>query len=168
MPKELPIKSSFSFLRNFSDFIILHHSFEHMAEPLSVLKKIYQLLLPNGYVLIRIPVSSSYAWREYDLNWVQLDAPRHLFLHSIESMQLLAKQAGFQMKDIVFDSSAFQFWGSEQYLHDIPLRADNSYLVNPDKSIFTPVQIENYKRRAKELNDKNDGDSACFYLYKPA
>ena len=149
------------------DFIILHHSFEHMADPLLVLKKLYQILRPNRYVLIRIPVSSSYAWKEYNVNWVQLDAPRHLFLHSIDSMQLLATQTGFQIENIVFDSSAFQFWGSEQYLRNVPLRSDNSYLVNPDKSIFTLEQIRIYEKKAIELNDKNEGDSACFYLYKP-
>ena len=41
---------------------------------------------------------------------VGLDAPRHLFLHTVESMRLLAEEAGFEIKDIVFESSEFQFW----------------------------------------------------------
>ncbi len=159
-------KKNLSELKQLFDFIILHDSFEHMREPLSVFKELYRMLKSNRYVLIKIPVVSSFVWRKYGINWVQLDAPRHLFLHTIKSIQILAGKAGFQIKDVVFDSTEFQFWGSEQYLRDIPLRAENSYVENPRKSIFSKEQINSFKTKAAELNKNNDGDSACFYLYK--
>jgi len=148
------------------DLIILHHSFEHMPKPLSALLEVYRLLNPNRYALITIPVVSSYAWRKYGVNWVQLDAPRHLFLHTIRSIQILSSHAGFQVANVVFDSTEFQFWGSEQYLKNIPLNAENSYAVNPKKSLFSKKQIRCFRNKAVELNKKHDGDSACFCLHK--
>lgn len=148
------------------DFIILNHSFEHMSQPLSVFNELYNMLESNRYALIRIPIASTFAWREYGINWVQLDAPRPLFLHTVKSIQILSGQVGLHVADIVFDSWAFQFWGSEQYLRDIPLMDNRSYRVNPQESLFTGEQIESFKAKAKELNINNDGDSASFYLYK--
>jgi 2-polyprenyl-3-methyl-5-hydroxy-6-metoxy-1,4-benzoquinol methylase len=44
------------------DFIMFHHSFEHMADPFETLTKVSRILSNNGICLIRIPVVSSYAW----------------------------------------------------------------------------------------------------------
>jgi len=149
------------------DFIILHHSFEHMTEPLNVFKELYRLLKPNRYVLICIPIASSFAWRHYGVNWVNLDAPRHYHLHTPTSMEILAEETGFQVKEIVYDSVDLQFWGSEQYLKGIPLRSPDSYAENKETSIFSKKEIASFQTRANELNKNNDGDFASFYLHKP-
>jgi len=149
------------------DFIMLNHSLEHMPDPLRILKELYRLLKNGKYVLIRIPVSDSYSWKHYRENWVDLDAPRHFFLHTRKSMEILAKQAGFNVSDVVYDSTEYQFAGSEQYLKDIPAYAENSYFINPEKSIFSKKDIKRFKKKAKKLNDNEEGDTACFYLYKP-
>jgi hypothetical protein len=113
-----------------------------------------------------MPVAASYAWRHYGVNWVALDAPRHLFLHTVRSIQLLSKQAGFKVADIEFDSTESQFIGSEFYLRNIPLKDQSLYLKNPRNSIFSKKQIQEFKNKAIQLNAANDGDQACFYLYK--
>jgi SAM-dependent methyltransferase len=146
------------------DYIVLNHSFEHMASPLDVLKHVRRLLAPDGRVLITTPVASSFAWREYGVDWVQLDAPRHLFVHSLKSVQILAHQAGLRVTDVVFDSTDFQFWGSEQYRAGISLYDKRSYALSPHRSIFTPEQLASFRRRADELNAAQCGDSASFYL----
>lgn len=155
------LKKDITELEEEFDFIMLNHSFEHMPEPLSALKELWRVLKPNRYVLIRIPVASSFAWRKYGINWFQLDAPRHFFLHTIESMKLLSNQVGFQVKDIVFDSTEIQLWGSEKYLRDIPFREDNENFNLSEEDLIS------FKAQADELNKNNDGDQACFYLYKP-
>jgi 2-polyprenyl-3-methyl-5-hydroxy-6-metoxy-1,4-benzoquinol methylase len=148
------------------DLIMSHHSLEHMPQPLNVLKKFYELLKPNRYAIIRIPIASSYSWRHYGVNWVALDAPRHIFSHTTKSMQLLSKKAGFIVADIDFDSTERQFIISELYSKGIALKDSNYYLRNPRGSIFSKEQIEAFKAKAIELNAKGDGDQACFYLYK--
>jgi len=150
------------------DFIMLNHSFEHMPESLSVLKKLNQIILPGKYVLIRIPVADCYPWRKYNVNWIALDPPRHLYIHTTKSMELLAKKAGFQLANIIYDSNEKQFWGSEQYLKDIPLLDKRSYFQNPKNSIFSKKQIKEFRAKTIELNKNKDGDAACFYLYKPS
>lgn len=148
------------------DFIMLHHSFEHMDEPLKVLLRLKELVNPGKFILIRIPMMGMYGWKNYGVNWVGLDAPRHLFLHTIESMQLLCEQAGLQIQKIVFDSDPSNIWASEQYKKDIPLTDARSYMINKNASIFTKEEIKKFKAITKNANEEKQGDHAAFYLYK--
>jgi SAM-dependent methyltransferase len=148
------------------DLIMFHHSLEHITTPQSYLEIARRLLAPKGTVLIRVPVAGTFAWKHYGVNWVQLDAPRHLFLPTVKSMHLLAEQCGFEIFKTEFDSTAFQFWGSEQYLNDIPLNDPRSYWKNPAQSTFSSTDISAFEARAQILNREAQGDSAGFYLRK--
>lgn len=148
------------------DLIMFHHSFEHVADQLETLQSAADRLNQDGTCLIRIPTVSSWAWKTYGVDWVQLDAPRHLFLHSIESMESLAQQVGMKIDKVVYDSFAFQFWGSEQYLQGIALNDKKSFAVRPDHSIFTVEEITDFDKRSIQLNLQDQGDQACFYLTK--
>lgn len=114
--------------------------------------------------MVRQPVCDGEAFQRYGVNWVQLDAPRHAVLHSVRSMYLLAEHCGFKIKDIVWDSTDLQFWGSEQYALDIPFCNDNSYFCDPERSLFTSAQITNWKKEAAALNRQGRGDQAAFFL----
>lgn len=149
------------------DLVMLHHSFEHMPNQLSVLRKLNRLVAPSGTLLLRIPVAAQ-AWREYGADWVQIDAPRHFYLHTLTSMNVLAADAGFRIARIYFDSNSFQFWGSEQYRRDIPLYDPRSLEFGPEKSVFSRKDIDEFTRRSQEWNDASIGDQACFYLRKAA
>jgi SAM-dependent methyltransferase len=146
------------------DLVMLHHTFEHMGAPLAVLERLRSLLNQGGVLLLRVPLASSEAFATYGADWVQLDAPRHLYAHTAKSIALLAKQAGWEILQVVYDSTAFQFWGSEQYRQDIPLLDPRSYQVNPAASIFTRADIAAFESRARQLNEDGRGDQACFYL----
>lgn len=148
------------------DFIMLNHSLEHMPNHFKIFEELRRLLKDKRYLLIRTPVASSFAWREYGTNWIQCDAPRHQILHSVKSLKILADKFGFEVADTVFDSTEFQFWGSIQYLKDIPWNDPGSYGVSPERSVFSQGQIEKFKLRAEELNSNDDGDQASYYLYK--
>jgi len=148
------------------DMIMLNHSFEHMPDPLNVLNKINSLLLQFKFLMIRIPVMGTKAWNTYRENWFSLDAPRHLHIQTLESMDILSSKTGFKIYDVVFDSGENQFWGSEQYRNNICLYDKNSYLMNPKNSMFTKSIISKYKKEAKYLNEIQQGDSAIFYLQK--
>jgi SAM-dependent methyltransferase len=147
------------------DLIMLNHSFEHMEDPKSALMNINKMLSSNGCALIRIPIASSFAWKHYGVNWVQLDAPRHLYLHTIESMDIMSAESGLHIVDIHFDSNEFQFWGSEQYKRGMPLPKGDPFCWEKS-GIFTKKQINEYKIKASQLNDQGHGDMACFLLKK--
>ena len=146
------------------DFIIFSHSFEHLENPIETLNKVKKILSKNGKCIIRIPVKTDYIWNKYGTNWVQIDAPRHFFIYSMDSFKILVEKAGFKIKKTFFDSTEFQFWGSEQYKKDIPIESENSYAISPEKSIFTHSDIKKFKLQSQELNDKRLGDQAIFIM----
>ena len=145
------------------DFIMFNHSFEHIWEQHETLERAKELLEKSGVILIRIPIMNT-AFHLYKENWVQLDAPRHLYLHSLSSINRLCTQHGLQICQKYFDSSEFQFIGSEQYKQGIALNADNSFLKNPKKSIFTRKDIRNYKKEARLFNSAEKGDQVVLFI----
>jgi SAM-dependent methyltransferase len=149
------------------DVVMFHHSFEHVADPIETLRSTARRLRPGGICVARIPVVSSHAWERYGVRWVQLDAPRHFFLHSVNSMRVSAEKAGLVVEKIVWDSTGFQFWGSEQYVRGIPLLSECSYFRGAERSVFSREQIEAFEEAARSLNAQGRGDQAAFYLRKP-
>jgi len=149
------------------DFIMLHHAFEHMNEPLKVLKQLYKLLNKGKYLLIRTPMMGVYSWQKYKEHWMDIDAPRHIIVHTPKSMAILAEQAGFEIKMIEYDANYMSLIGSDQYIKDIAVNDPNSYMKNKAGSGYTKKDIEQFKKTAKEINEQQEGDQAAFYLYKP-
>jgi SAM-dependent methyltransferase len=143
------------------DLLMMHHSFEHMADPGKVLAKAFELLNPGGKMLIRIPVADAQVWKEEGTNWVQIDAPRHLHIPSVRGLCQLAKRSGFEIRKVVFDSNAFQFWGTELYKRKLPLRG-----TDPTAE-FTGQELAHFEQKSQELNRLGKGDQACFYFFKP-
>jgi SAM-dependent methyltransferase len=150
-------------LDSFYDFISFNHVFEHMPDQRTVLKGVGRVLAPNGHVMIRIPVAGGAAWRAYRENWVQLDPPRHFYLHSENSFRLLVEAAGFDVVSIDYDSNGLQFWGSELYLRDIPLMDPRSP-ARSKESVFSSEALADYESRAAALNEARDGDQIVAIL----
>ncbi|MCX7927434.1 MAG: class I SAM-dependent methyltransferase [Candidatus Omnitrophica bacterium] len=146
------------------DIILFRHSFEHLDNPWDILKKAREIISADGWLIIRTPFVPCYAWKEYGCNWVAIDAPRHIFIYSEKAMEILANQANFRIVDTVFVSDAFQFWASQQYAQDIPLKSERSYAVTPQKSIFKLKDIQRFNKLARQLNKNKEGDEVCFYL----
>ncbi len=139
------------------DFVMLNHSFEHMPCPSQTLRTSARLLAARGTLMIRTPVADCYAWRTYGVNWVQLDAPRHLCITSTDALLRLAETAGLRHVHTIFDSWSLQFWGSEAYVRNVPLVADAAREVAPE-------QVTQWERRARALNQAGDGDQAAYFF----
>lgn len=159
------VKSTIFDMKGKWDLIMFNHSYEHISEPVETLQRCAGLLAPGGCCLLRIPTVSSYAWQHYRTNWVQLDAPRHFFLYSVAALEIVASRTGLRIADVVYDSTGFQFWGSEQYVQDIPLLSERSYLKQPG-AVFSESDILKFEEQAKRLNASKQGDQAAFYLRK--
>lgn len=146
------------------DLIMFHHSLEHLINPLETLLEARRLLAEDGVCLVRIPLVN-FAWEKYGTNWAALDPPRHIFLFTEKSFLQLAEKAGLAAEKIVYDSTEFQFWASEQYLRDIPLNDERSVTKSgTDTGVFTAKEIASWKIQARKLNAEGKGDQACFYL----
>lgn len=168
--KRRVIKSSLIELLNDNityDFIMFNYSFEHLTEPGIELKNARKLQNLNGKLMIRIPVNNSYVWENYHTDWVQLDAPRHLQILSDKSMELLAHNAGYKIEKIIYDSTDFQFWGSELFKHNIPLTATRLGSKNPMedfRDIISEEKSREFIALTEKLNNENRGDQATFFM----
>jgi SAM-dependent methyltransferase len=160
------LKADRPYLRNISlenadagwDLIMFHHSLEHMQNHVDVLRCVRSKLNVSGACLVRIPVVS-WAWAHYGRNWAQLDAPRHLVIHTRRSFELTAAAAGFQMKQIIFDSDEFQFFASECYQRDM------SFYDKRAGEQFSQNEIRRFRAQAERLNKEQRGDQAAFCLH---
>jgi len=164
-PNALKIVKGYIFdLNDKWDVIMYNHSFEHVPDPLENLLAVQKLMDIDGTCIIRIPTVSSFAWKHYKTNWFQLDAPRHFFLHSVESINLLADKAGLEVVDIIYDSSYIQFTGSENYKNNIAMNEKSTQtLFSYFKKKFNNIK---YGIKASHLNKINQGDQAAFFLKK--
>jgi SAM-dependent methyltransferase len=142
------------------DLIMFHHSLEHMPNQEEVLRAAARLLKPTGLCLVRQPVVN-WAWRHYREKWVQLDAPRHVLLHTERSLGSLAERAGMRAVNTYYDSGELQFWGSELYRRNIPLRSEGA-----PRRFFPAKTLRRYRKWANRLNRKRLGDQAVFILAK--
>lgn len=148
------------------DLILFNHSFEHIPNPRLVISRVGDLLRENGLCIIQSPVVPSYAWTTYRENWVQLDAPRHLFIPSPKGIEIVSRRFGLKVADVRWNSTEFQFWGSEQYVHDVPLSSSESVSFHPRKGMFRPAQVREYRRMAAKLNKEGRGDQAVITIRK--
>jgi len=147
--------------------ILFNHSFEHVPNPREMLQTAASLLEPGGCVVVRIPLSDSFAFFHYGADWFQWDAPRHQNLFTKNSFRQLAEQCGLRVDTVLDDSSDIQFWASEQYRRNIFHNSKESYAHNERQATFSKRQIQEFKRWAKWLNQMGAGDQAAFICRKP-
>ncbi len=139
------------------DMVMLHHSLEHMYDQHDVFVQLDRLLKNDRYAVVRIPVASSHHYRKYQSNAFHLDPPRHFYLHTITSFEMLARKHGFLLVDFFYDTPY-----SIYLLHE----KHNRNLLESKGLFLSKAQDKAYKREIKKLNLLNDGDTVCFYLYK--
>lgn len=161
------MKRSLSEIDGKYDLILFNHSFEHVENPLQIAHEIADRLSDGGTAVLRIPVADSVAWEEYGVNWFQLDAPRHLYLHTKASMKVIAERAGLRLADLFYDSGPEQFILSERYWRGLSM-TPNATQNDVKTEIFevSPEEQRHYERRAQELNARQRGDQASFYFQK--
>lgn len=160
------LKRPLSELEPAFDLIIMSHSFEHLPDPKAALRDAFRLLRPGGHLLITMPVIN-FAWEKYGTDWVQLDAPRHLYLFTERAFVDLAEDGGFSVASVRYESTAFQFWGSEMYRQDIQLIPEGAPGVIHPPDIFTDTQMTRWEREAARMNAEGRGDTATFILKRP-
>lgn len=148
------------------DVISFHHSLEHISDQQATLRSAHRLLAEGGTCLIRIPLVDSLVWERYGVHWVELDAPRHIFLHTRASLTKLAYETGFDVVHMLHDSEEFEFAGSEQYRAGISLTAPNSFWINSDDNIFSPEDMDRFRDMANQVNLESTGGRAAFFLRK--
>lgn len=145
------------------DFIRLKDSFEHMADPYETLVSIKCLLGQGGLCLISMPVFPNAAYDAFKEDWYEWDAPRHLFIHSVKSMQYLCGKAGLKIKNVEYNAGDLQFITSLLYREGISYMEQDNDVI---KKYFSPEELNKILELTEELNRNGYGDHAVFAIEK--
>lgn len=68
---------------------------EHLHDPVSVLRRCRQWLVPGGWLTIGVPDAGSWAFRVFGNTWFPLDLPRHLYHFSESTCRAMFEACGF-------------------------------------------------------------------------
>jgi SAM-dependent methyltransferase len=148
------------------DLIAFNHSLEHMKDPVLPLSLAVERLSKRGKILVRIPTVSSDAFETYKEFWCQLDAPRHIFLHSHKSLEICAARASLKIEEIWCDSSEDQFAVSELFKSGESLLGPIGERRFSTREICSSSELAQFKRRTKHANSTLRGDQICVILSK--
>ena len=143
------------------DIIMLNDSFEHMGDPHEVFDSLKRLLAPKGAVKMTLPVYPNFAFDAYKENWFQLDAPRHIILHSKKSLELLANQHGLRLGRFTCDSNNSAILRSYLYKKGITF-----YKQKPEEigKYFTKTELVDIERKTAIANRNGHGDHATVFF----
>jgi hypothetical protein len=91
------------------------HVLEHVHDPVSLLQECYRIVKPNGLLIVDVPNFGCYDCSLFGKNWFQIDAPRHLYHFTQQTLGRMCEQAGFQIDSWklklplpVYDKSSLQ------------------------------------------------------------
>jgi 2-polyprenyl-3-methyl-5-hydroxy-6-metoxy-1,4-benzoquinol methylase len=137
------------------DVITMWHVLEHVHKLNERMHRIYQLLKPDGALIIAVPDSDSWDAVKYKDFWAAYDLPRHLYHFTQHSLGKLAHKNGFSI-DVV-----------------IPLKLDAFYISLLSEKYISGKQ--NYLRafingiRSNIYAGKNENNySSLIYICKIA
>jgi 2-polyprenyl-3-methyl-5-hydroxy-6-metoxy-1,4-benzoquinol methylase len=79
------------------DAVTLSHVIEHVHNPGAVLKAVYSILKPGGFLYIDTPNIRALSHSRYGECWRGLEPPRHLAIFSWSSLEYLLSECGFSI-----------------------------------------------------------------------
>jgi 2-polyprenyl-3-methyl-5-hydroxy-6-metoxy-1,4-benzoquinol methylase len=104
------------------DNIIMNNVIEHFAHPEIVLRKLKDILKPNGKILIITPNEGSYCHKVFGRDWSGLHAPRHIFIFNPESIKRFTTRLEFSFECRLLSDPSGWAVSAQNYLRRV-LRA---------------------------------------------
>jgi 2-polyprenyl-3-methyl-5-hydroxy-6-metoxy-1,4-benzoquinol methylase len=83
------------------DIITLWHVLEHVHQLHERMQKIYEILKPDGTIIIAVPNCDSWDAAYYGKFWAAYDLPRHLYHFSQSTVEILAQSHGLKLEEII-------------------------------------------------------------------
>lgn len=97
------------------DAVVLHHSLEHVPDPVTTLRRAGELLRPGGRLFVAVPYWGSWQRRRFGSRWFHLDLPRHLQHFDEVSLADAIRAAGLVPQRAWVVISTVGLLGSVQY-----------------------------------------------------
>jgi 2-polyprenyl-3-methyl-5-hydroxy-6-metoxy-1,4-benzoquinol methylase len=129
--KVVPISEhhkTWHFQDNSFDLVILWHVFEHLTQPVEILKEIHRILSPNQTICISVPNVASLQARINLTTWFHLDVPRHLFHFSEKGLIKLLENNGYEITEIQNGDALQNLYGWFQSLANLSTKPMNNLL----------------------------------------
>lgn len=98
------------------DVVILNHTLEHLENPAKVIKKVKNLLSPDGLLYIDVPNFGGLSAKLLGKNWPLLLPNEHLWHFTDKSLKILLGKLGFK---IIFIEKASGVWDYDNPLGGI-------------------------------------------------
>jgi len=108
------------------DVIVMHHVIEHMEDPEYVIKKVYDLLVCEGVVILGTPDFDSACARRFGENYRLLNDKTHISLFSNDSMHRFLCDHGF-----VIDRVEYPFFETRHFTKENLMRLFDTDRVSP-------------------------------------
>jgi len=121
------------------DCITLQDVFDHMVDPLDVLKKCHQLLKPQGLIVIKVHDMGSLYAKITGKNFYAFLPPLHLFYYNKVSLKIALEQASFELVDarhmahLMYLSTVFyrlSKWDQQGLFYKTYKKLDGTWLGN--------------------------------------
>lgn len=80
------------------DAITMWDVFEHLHDPNATLQEVHRVLKDDGLLVIRVPNAASWDAQVFGRYWAGLDAPRHTYVFTPETLTRILAQNGFTVQ----------------------------------------------------------------------
>lgn len=77
--------------------LTMFHVLEHLYDPRVYLRSAYDLLAPDGRLIVQVPNAASWQSRLLGSSWNGMDVPRHLFDYRDRDLEKLMEACGFEV-----------------------------------------------------------------------
>jgi len=123
------------------DIVTFWHSFEHLNNPLSVLKLVRPLLRVGGFVYICVPNIQSMQYTFGRQYWTYLDPIFHPFHYSVRGLSKMLQRAGFKIRKLFPYSLEYDLFGWHQTLLNRITESNNYLYMKKKKGIEIPSSV---------------------------
>ncbi|MCI0487069.1 MAG: class I SAM-dependent methyltransferase [Blastocatellia bacterium] len=115
------------------DVVTFWSALEHMNEPRENLIEARRIIKKGGSLIVQVPNAASYQARVFGGGWFALDAPRHRYHFTPETLGRLLAETGFEIYRTTFFSKAHNSHALRQSLKS-KLRGEHSSF--PGRALF--------------------------------
>lgn len=140
--------------------ITLINVFEHLEDPKRVLECLRKMVLKDGYVVILLPLINPYLWKRFGTSIWNLSPPEHLYIHTIDSMRLLAKECGFWVYDYYTECSSI-LWSDKKNMDANRVRQNSS------RGLISSIGCALLSRKNRKKIDKSKLGNQAVFIFRP-
>lgn len=110
---------------DFFDAVMSWHSLEHHYSPKATMNEVKRVLRPGGYGIFAVPSGDSLGLRIFRSYWGPLEAPRHLYHFSKQTLSRLLREGGLRVENVFHDFSFYGLFLDEEILDSLEYLAQD-------------------------------------------